>query len=57
MADLLKKEKDLHKEIRKDFKKISMKVNADFDKGNQNLRNNLSCPFNDMIPEFGLYRL
>ncbi|MDF2422489.1 MAG: hypothetical protein OPY06_05710 [Nitrosopumilus sp.] len=32
MADLLKKEKDLHKEIRKDFKKISMKVNADFDK-------------------------
>jgi len=32
MPDLLKKEKDLHKEIRKDFKKISMKVNADFDK-------------------------
>jgi len=32
MADLLKKEKDLHKEIRKDFKKISMKVNSDFDK-------------------------
>ena len=32
MTDLLQKEKELHKEIRKDFKKISLKVNADFDK-------------------------
>ncbi|MEK6931749.1 MAG: hypothetical protein AABZ37_06205 [Thermoproteota archaeon] len=28
---LLKKEKQLHKEIRKDYKKISEKINHDFD--------------------------
>ncbi len=32
MNDLLQKEKKLHKEIRKDFKRISQKINADFDK-------------------------
>ena len=31
MQDLLKKEKELHKEIRKDYKKISEKINFDFD--------------------------
>ena len=31
MQDLLKKEKQLHKEIRKDYKKISEKINHDFD--------------------------
>ena len=30
MQDLLKKEKELHKEIRKDYKKISEKINLDF---------------------------
>ena len=30
MRDLLKKEKELHKEIRKDYKKISEKINHDF---------------------------
>jgi len=30
MQDLLKKEKQLHKEIRKDYKKISEKINHDF---------------------------
>ena len=32
MQDLLKKEKKLHKEIRLDYKKISEKINSDFDK-------------------------
>jgi hypothetical protein len=32
MNDLLQKEKKLHKEIRKDFKKISQKINVYFDK-------------------------
>ena len=32
MPDLLKKEKALHKEIRKDYKKISEKINLDFAK-------------------------
>lgn len=31
IQDLLKKEKELHKEIRKDYKKISEKINLDFD--------------------------
>ncbi|MDO8640348.1 MAG: hypothetical protein Q7R33_02290 [Nitrosarchaeum sp.] len=31
MQDLLKKEKQLHKEICKDYKKISEKINHDFD--------------------------
>jgi hypothetical protein len=31
MQDLLKKEKELHKEIRKDYRKISKKINLDFD--------------------------
>jgi hypothetical protein len=31
MQDLLKKEKELHKEIRKDYKKISEKITRDFD--------------------------
>jgi len=30
MQDLLKKEKQLHKEIRKDYKKISEKITLDF---------------------------
>ncbi|MCV0400793.1 MAG: hypothetical protein K5777_02240 [Nitrosopumilus sp.] len=32
MKDLAEKEKTLHKEIRADFKKISQKINDDFDK-------------------------
>ncbi len=32
MEELIKKEKLLHKEIRADFKKISEKVNDDFEK-------------------------
>jgi len=32
MEKLLDKEKQLHKEIRADFKKISQKINDDFDK-------------------------
>jgi len=32
MNDLLQKEKKLHKEIHKDFKRISQKINAYFDK-------------------------
>lgn len=32
MEILLDKEKQLHKEIRADFKKISQKINDDFDK-------------------------
>ena len=32
MHDLLKKEKELHKEIRQDYKKISEKIINDFDK-------------------------
>ena len=31
MHNLLKKEKELHKEIRKDYKKISEKITLDFD--------------------------
>ena len=31
IQDLLKKEKQLHKEIRKDYKKISEKINRNFD--------------------------
>jgi hypothetical protein len=31
IQDLFKKEKELHKEIRKDYKKISEKINLDFD--------------------------
>ena len=31
IKDLLKKEKQLHKEIRKDYKKITEKINLDFD--------------------------
>ena len=32
MKNLVQKEKDLHKEIRADFKKISKKINDDFEK-------------------------
>lgn len=32
MQDLLKKEKELHKEIHQDYKKISEKIIDDFDK-------------------------
>jgi len=32
MKDLVQKEKELHKEIRADFKKISQKINDDFKK-------------------------
>ncbi|KEQ57249.1 hypothetical protein SCCGRSA3_01633 [Marine Group I thaumarchaeote SCGC RSA3] len=32
MDELMKKEKLLHKEIRADFKKISQKINDDFEK-------------------------
>ncbi len=32
MNDLLQKEKELHKEIRADYKKISQKINDDFEK-------------------------
>ena len=32
MSDLLQKEKELHKEIRADYKKISQKINDDFEK-------------------------
>lgn len=32
MEELMKKEKLLHKEIRADFKKISQKINDDFEK-------------------------
>ena len=32
MEELIKKEKLLHKEIRADFKKISEKINDDFEK-------------------------
>lgn len=32
MEELIKKEKLLHKEIRADFKKISAKINDDFEK-------------------------
>jgi hypothetical protein len=32
MEKLLDKEKQLHKEIRADFKKINQKINDDFDK-------------------------
>ena len=32
MNDLVQKEKELHKEIRADFKKISQKINDDFEK-------------------------
>ena len=32
MKDLIQKEKKLHKEIKKDFKKISQKINDDFEK-------------------------
>ena len=32
MQNLLKKEKELHKEIRQDYKKISEKITDDFDK-------------------------
>jgi len=35
MKDLVKKEKELHKEIRADFKKISQKINDDFEKVKQ----------------------
>ena len=31
MSDLLQKEKELHKEIRADYKKISQKINDDFE--------------------------
>ncbi len=31
MNDLLQKEKELHKEIRDDYKKISQKINDDFE--------------------------
>jgi N-acetylglutamate synthase/N-acetylornithine aminotransferase len=31
MNDLLQKEKELHKEIRADYKKISQKINDDFE--------------------------
>jgi len=31
MRDLLQKEKELHKEIRADYKKISQKINDDFE--------------------------
>ena len=31
MNDLLEKEKELHKEIRADYKKISQKINDDFE--------------------------
>lgn len=32
MKKLLKKEKELHKEIRHDYEKISKKITSDFDK-------------------------
>ena len=32
MRDLLQKEKELHKEIRTDYKKISQKIDDDFEK-------------------------
>ncbi len=32
MSDLLQKEKELHKEIRADYEKISQKINDDFEK-------------------------
>jgi len=32
MRGLIQKEKELHKEIRADFKKISQKINEDFKK-------------------------
>ena len=35
MNDLLEKEKELHKEIRADYKKISQKINDDFEKVKQ----------------------
>jgi len=35
MKKLLQKEKELHKEIRADFKKISQKINDDFEKVKQ----------------------
>jgi len=31
MSDLLHKEKELHKEIRADYKKINQKINDDFE--------------------------
>jgi len=31
IKDLIKKEKQLHKDIRKDYKKITEKINLDFD--------------------------
>ena len=35
MKDLLQKEKELHKEIRADYKKISQKIDEDFEKAKQ----------------------
>jgi len=35
MEELLQKEKELHKEIRADFKRISQKINDDFEKVKQ----------------------
>jgi len=35
MKKLLQKEKELHKEIRADFEKISQKINDDFEKVKQ----------------------
>ena len=38
MKDLIQKEKKLHKEIRKDYEKISQKIDDDFEPHNKTIR-------------------